>query len=310
MTDALDLIVPRRRITGMSAVFLPFTESGKIDWVGFERHLARTIAAGLVPAVNMDTGSIQYIAPNDRKRVLELTRAQTASFVAGAAVQDNEGDGLDEPGYRQVIAEIAEQGGTPVIFPSWGLNAQKGSAWVAALTSITSDVPAFIGFELGQQFTACGRIVSLETYGELMALPNCIGAKHSSLDRGLEWQRLRLRNARRPDFMVLTGNDLAIDMVMYGSDYLLGLSTFAPEAFARRDKLWEAGDEGFHALNDLLQYLGELAFRSPTPSYKHSAAQFLALRGWIDSDACPPGTNPRPASDLPILRDIASRLGD
>ena len=31
---------------------------------------------------------------------------------------------------------------------------------------------------------------------------------------------------------VLTGNDLAIDMVMYGSDYLLGLSTFAPEAFA------------------------------------------------------------------------------
>ncbi len=37
---------------------------------------------------------------------------------------------------------------------------------------------------------------------------------------------------RRPDFKVLTGNDLAIDMVIYGSDYLLGLSTFAPDAFS------------------------------------------------------------------------------
>ena len=36
----------------------------------------------------------------------------------------------------------------------------------------------------------------------------------------------------RPDFLVFTGNDLAIDMVMYGSDYLLGLSTFAPDLFA------------------------------------------------------------------------------
>ena len=42
----------------------------------------------------------------------------------------------------------------------------------------------------------------------------------------------------RPDFHVFTGNDLAIDMVCYGSDYLLGLSAFAPEAFAERDRRW------------------------------------------------------------------------
>ena len=65
-----------------------------------------------------------------------------------------------------------------------------------------------------------------------MELPQCIGAKHSSLSRQLEWDRLALRDATRPDFHVFTGNDLAIDMVMYGSDYLLGLSTFAPEEFA------------------------------------------------------------------------------
>ena len=76
--------------------------------------------------------------------------------------------------------------------------------------------------------------------------------------RELEWQRLDLRNRVRPEFKVFTGNDLAIDMVMYGSDYLLGLSTFAPDAFARRDAMWESGDPRFYELNDLLQYLGTL----------------------------------------------------
>src|SRR6202030_3426336 len=100
-----------------------------------------------------------------------------------------------------------------------------------------------------------------------------------------EWQRLVLRDRCRPDFKVFTGNDLAIDMVTYGSDYLLGLSTFAPDLFARRDALWAAGDPAFYELNDVLQYLGFLAFRAPVPAYKHSAAMFLKLRGWIDCDA-------------------------
>ena len=49
-------------------------------------------------------------------------------------------------------------------------------------------------------------------------------------------------------------------MVMWGSDYLLGLSTFAPEEFARRDRLWADADPRFHELNDVLQYLGAFAF--------------------------------------------------
>ena len=73
-----------------------------------------------------------------------------------------------------------------------------------------------------------GRIWDLDTYRAVLGIPQCIGAKHSSLERQPEWDRLRLRDEVRPDFLVLTGNDLAIDMVMYGSDYLLGLSTFAP----------------------------------------------------------------------------------
>lgn len=313
MTDnadtPFDMIVRQRKVTGMSAVYLPFRPGGRIDWGGFEKHLERTLSSGLVPAVNMDTGSIQHLSGGDRQHVLDLTRARTGNFVAGACVRDEQGAALDVAGYRHAVAEIVDRGGTPVVFPSWGLGALDDDQWVDALAQVTVDAPRFIGFELGPQFVPYGRILSLDAYARLMSMPNCIGAKHSSLDRRLEWRRLRLRNEQRVDFKVLTGNDLAIDMIMYGSDYLLGLSSFAPEAFARRDRLWEQDDEAFYALNDTLQYLGQLVFRSPTPSYKHSAAQFLALCGTLDDDQCPPGTQPRPDSDLALLRDIARRLG-
>ncbi len=98
-------------------------------------------------------------------------------------------------------------------------------------------------------------------------------------------------------------------MVVYGSDYLLGLSTFAPDAFAARDQAWAAGDGArFWALNDVLQYLGQLAFRDPVPGYRHDAAMFLALRGWIAGDRTHPTSPRRPESDRPLLADIAARL--
>ena len=34
-----------------------------------------------------------------------------------------------------------------------------------------------------------------------------------------------------------------IDMIEYGSDYLLGLAAFSPALFAKRDALWVAGLE-------------------------------------------------------------------
>ena len=41
---------PRRTILGMSAVLMPFTADGAVDWPGFESLLARTVDAGLVEA--------------------------------------------------------------------------------------------------------------------------------------------------------------------------------------------------------------------------------------------------------------------
>ena len=96
---------------------------------------------------------------------------------------------------------------------------------------------------------------------------------------------------------------------VYGSDYLLGLATFAPEKFAVRYHLWETGDSAYYALSDALQYLGNVAFWEPVPAYKHSAAVFLHLVGRIPSDLAHPRNSKRPLWELGRLRDYARRLG-
>lgn len=300
-------IKPRRQITGMSAILLPFKIDGSVDWAGFEAHVERTSAAGLTPAVNMDTGFANLIDEATRIEALRRTRAVLAGkpFVAGAFVGDQPGDAFDMAAYGTQIEQIQSFNGTPIIFQSHGLT---GGDVLAAYHEIASACDRFLAFELGQMFAPFGAIYDLETYAGLMAIPNCQGAKHSSLSRHLEWDRLMLRDAQRPDFMVLTGNDLAIDMVMYGSDYLLGLSTFAPELFAKRDACWLAGDPAFYEHNDILQYLGCFVFRPPVPAYKHSAAQFLKQRGWIETDATHPQSPTRPDSDIPILQHILEQI--
>ena len=308
--DPISLLKPKRAITGISATLLPFAESGAIDWEGFSAHVAHTAEAGLIPAVNMDTGYVNLLDDETRLAVLRHTRETLADgeFVAGAFVAGRPGDPWNPDPYRRQIEQIQQYGGTPVIFQSYGLTGQPPDAIVTAYAELGQDCPRFIAFELGKMFAPFGQIYSLDTYAGLMEIPQCIGAKHSSLRRELEWQRLQLRDERRPDFKVFTGNDLAIDMVMYGSDYLLGLSTFAPDLFAQRDALWQAGDSRFYELNDWLQYLGFLAFRPPVPAYKHSAAQFLKLRGWLSSDNPHPATERRPDSDVALLRAIGQRL--
>ena len=302
-------IRPRRRITGISAVLLPFRDDGAIDWPGFEQHVARTAAAGLTPAVNMDTGYVNLLDEATRLAALDRARAVLggAPFVAGAFVADRPGDPWNPDACRQRLDEVQSRGAIPVVFQSHGLTALPEDGIAAAYRTLAAAADRFIAFELSTLFAPFGRIYSLGLYAELMAIPQCIGAKHSSLQRIPEWARLGLRDEQRPGFKVFTGNDLAIDMVMYGSDYLLGLSSFAPDLFGRRDRLWETGNPDFHELNDLLQYLGMLAFRPPVPSYKHSAAQFLKLRGWIDCDRTHHRPPTRPASDIALLSDIAER---
>ncbi|MBL9172293.1 MAG: dihydrodipicolinate synthase family protein [Verrucomicrobiales bacterium] len=301
-------IRPRRRIEGISAVLLPFRPEGAVDLDAFARLVESTWAAGLTPAVNMDTGYTNLLTPTERTEILGLTAslARGRKFVAGAFIEGLEGDPARN--YRTAANAIACAGGTPILFPCAAVKSLPGRELIGVFRSVAAECDEFLGFELGEMFVSFGRIWDLETFQGLLEIPQLKGAKHSSLSRELEWQRLAVRDQLRPEFKVYTGNDLAIDQVMWGSDYLLGLSAFHVEAFAARDRFWEAGDARFHELNDWLQYLGMLAFRDPVPAYKHTCAQFLHLRGRIASSEPHPRNARRPDSDLALLEGIARKL--
>ena len=299
----------------MSAVLLPFDADGSIAWDAFDAGIARTADAGLVPAVNMDTSYGPNIDPATRRRVLAVTAGAVGDrepvagwrFVGGVHV-DGGRPGLDLAGYKAACIEVAEAGGVPIVFPSAGLAALADGEVAPAHAEIAGAVDRILGFELGVQFHPDGRIWTLETYGEVLQVAGVVGAKHSSLRREPEWARLALRDARRPDFLVLTGNDLAIDMVRWGSDYLLGLSAFAPAAFALRDRLWAAGDRRALELDDALQALGALAFRDPVPAYRHDAALVWHHRGWAPSPQVHTTSPTRPPGEAELLATLVGRL--
>ena len=247
-------------------------------------------------------------SPDDRRRVLDLAaEVSGGAFVAGALVADGPGAAFDlarpRGGRRRHQQSGRYAGAVPVARPQRAGREGVGGA----LAALGAEVDRFIGFELGPMFVPYGRIVSLDAYRGMVEIPQCVGAKHSSLSRCAEWERLALRDEVRPGFQVLTGNDLAIDMVMYGSDYLLGLLDVRPTRSRRRDRAWAKGDPAFHELNDVLQYLGQFAFRPPVPAYRHDAAMFFELRGGRPPTSPRPGfpAAPRPTA---VLVDIAARL--
>jgi len=300
-----------RKVQGIAAALLPYESDGRVAVEAFQRHLVATQRAGLMNAVNMDTGYVNYLSDAEKQEVLRWTRealGASVPFVAGAYIEGQSGDVVAL--YRREMERIAALVGIPILFQTARLHGKSAEEKAAAYRAICRGFPRVLAFELGPMFAPNAEIFDEETVRRLMDIPELAGMKHSSLDRMVELGRLALRDAHRPEFQIYTGNDLGINMIEYGSDYLLGLATFAPEKFAERDRLWESGDPGYYALSDALQYLGNVAFRDPVPAYKHSAAVFLHLTGRIPTDQPHPQNPKRPAWERELLQDCARRLGD
>ena len=307
--DLLARQKPRRKVQGIAAALLPYEADARIAVDAFSQCLTSTHRFGLMNAVNMDTGYVNYLSDPEKQEVLNWTRQALGKgipFVAGAYIEHLDGDIVAL--YRRQIDAIVRFEGIPILFQTARLHGKSSAEIAAAYRDICRDYPHLLVFELGSMFAPNGEIWNLETVRRLMDIPEIKGMKHSSLNRLLELERLSLRDEHRPDFGIYTGNDLGINMIEYGSDYLLGLAAFAPEKFAARDRLWEAGDHEYYALSDALQYLGNVAFREPVPAYKHSAAVFLSLIGRIPSNRTHPRNPQRPAWEPEIMADCARRL--
>lgn len=301
--------IPSRKIVGMAAMLLPFTEAGAIADDAYAALMEETFAAGLTPAVNMDTGYVNLLTDEEKAHVLGLARsvAKGRAFVAGAFIEGQDGEVVQL--YRREMDRIVKHGGTPILFQTSRTHGLTPRGKADVYRSAAAGYGTVYAFELGKMFAPNGEIWDTETFERILDIPEIQGAKHSSLDRVEEIKRLEMKDRLRPDFKVFTGNDLGIDMVEYGSDYLLGLAAFSPSKFAERDRLWEAGDAGYLKVADALQYLGNIAFRAPVPAYKHSAATFLHLLGKIPTARTHPRSPERPAWEAEILGDCVRRLG-
>jgi dihydrodipicolinate synthase/N-acetylneuraminate lyase len=299
-----------RKVQGIAAALLPYESDGRVAVEAFQKHLVATQRVGLENAVNMDTGYVNYLSEAEKLDVLRWTRealGKDVPFVAGAYIEGQQGAVTEL--YRKQMDVIVGFRATPILFQTSQLHGKSAKEKGAIYQETCSGYSDVLAFELGKMFAPNGEIFDTETFLRVMEIPEIIGLKHSSLDRLIELDRLALRDVHRPDFRIYTGNDLGINLIEYGSDYLLGLATFAPEKFAERDRFWETADPRYFALSDSLQHLGNVAFREPVSAYKHSAATFLHLNGRIPSDKTHAKNPQRPIWEPELMRDCVRRLG-
>src|SRR3979409_2757334 len=84
-----------RKVQGIAAALLPFEADGRIAVEAFQNHLRTTHRAGLMNAVNMDTGYVNYLSETEKVDVRRWTRealGKDAPFVGGAYIEGQPGD--------------------------------------------------------------------------------------------------------------------------------------------------------------------------------------------------------------------------
>src|SRR5690348_10419483 len=110
--NIISRIKQRREVVGIAAALLPFEPEGRVAVEAFQRHLVATRRAGLMNAVNMDTGYANHLGDAEKRDVLRWTRealGPNVPFVAGAYVEGREGDVVSL--YRRQMDEVVEAGG-------------------------------------------------------------------------------------------------------------------------------------------------------------------------------------------------------
>jgi hypothetical protein len=282
--------------------------SGRIDLPGLADRLQVTLAAGLTPAVNLFAGSVERLALDQRIDILSTAAgvARGRRFIAGTLPTDDSAPLAVR--YGRAVDAVARQGGTPVLLPVRELLALDGEALAHLWRQATAGHRGVLIIEMAAAFGSPAPLYATELVPRLLDVGSLGGLVHASLDRGAEWARIEARDVARPEFRIYSGHERALDMVTYGSDYLLAGAGCAPEAFAARDRAWRGGDAVGFELNDALQALGALLYRAPVDGARHGALQWLQARGLADRATAVPGVARRPDTDLALYRELSTRL--
>ena len=185
----------------------------------------------------------------------------------------------------------SDKAARPLLLPIRELAALDGDALAHLWRQATAGHRGVLVIEMAAAFDAPAPLYAADVVTRILDIASLGGLVHASLDRGAEWARVEARDVARPDFRIYSGHERALDMVAYGSDYLLATAGCAPEAFAARDRAWRQGAPVGFELNDALQALATLLYRAPIDGARHGALQWLQARG--AGRATP---RPRPAS--------------
>src|SRR6202035_422897 len=115
---------PRRNVQGIAAALLPYEAEGRVAVEAFAKQLTSTQRAGLMNAVNMDTGYVNYLSDAEKQEVLSWTRqalGKGVPFVAGAYIEQHAGEDIVTL-YRQQIDTIVHFEGIPILFQTTRLH--------------------------------------------------------------------------------------------------------------------------------------------------------------------------------------------
>jgi hypothetical protein len=308
LTLALRHLTPSRTIDGSAALPVWLGPAGRLDLSGLADRLQATFATGLTPAVNLYGGSVERLGREQRIDVLSTAAgvARGRRFIAGTRPTEDAAPLAVR--YGRAVDAVVRQGGTPLLLPIRELVALDGDALIHLWRQATAGHRGVLVIEMAEAFETPAPLYSTDVVARLLDIGSLGGLVHASLDRGAEWARVDARDVARPDFRIYSGHERALDMVTYGSDYLLATAGAAPEAFAARDRAWRAGQPIGFEMNDALQALGALLYREPIAAARHGVLQWLQARGIVRHATPVAGVPSRPDTDLALYREIAARL--
>src|ERR1700682_654486 len=159
----------RRKGQGIAAALLPYEANGSVAVEAFQQHLLATHRAGLMNAVNMDTGYVNYLSEPEKRDVLRWTVeavGKDVPFVAGAYIENQTGDIVAL--YRQQMDSIVQAGGIPIVFQTARLHGLPSKEKAAVYQAACQGYPHVLTFELGTMFAPNGEIFDEETVRRLM----------------------------------------------------------------------------------------------------------------------------------------------
>jgi len=152
---------PYRKVQGIAAALLPFEMNGRVAVEAFQNHLRATHSAGLMNAVNMDTGYVNLLCEAETLDVLRWTREALGGnvpFVAGAYIEGQDGDVVTL--YRKQMDAIVVHGGIPILFQTSRLHGKPSAEKAAVYAAASRGYSQVLAFELGSMFapsgTGCG----------------------------------------------------------------------------------------------------------------------------------------------------------